>query len=446
MPKIKPKVLAVDDEIDMLQAFKTMLGKDYHVLTAGSGKECIEKARLELPDLALLDIRMPKMDGIETLKALKEEFADLCVIIVTASRDIKPAVECIKLGAYDYLTKPFELDELKATINKALEHGELMKENARLKTILKESEPKADLIGETPVMKYVLRLIDDIAKTDSTVLITGESGTGKELAARAIHKKGKRRDKPFLAVNCAAIPDNLLESELFGFEAGAFTGALEKKLGKFELASGGTLFLDEIGCMSQAMQAKMLRAIEEKRIDRIGGASQIPVDVRIVAASNIDFRSAVAEKKFREDLYYRLNVIPLRMPSLKERREDTSLLIEHFLKRFNREMNKKVKGFSSEAVERLIAYEWPGNVRELMNVVERAVALSKSEEISLKELSLEEPPLKADRTLEEAVASFEKTFINSAISGSMGNHSKAAKSLGLHRTTLLSKMQRLKMK
>ena len=302
-------------------------------------------------------------------------------------------------------------------------------------------------------MKKIFKLIDEVAKTGSTVLITGESGTGKELVAKAIHKRGARRNKPFLAVNCAAIPDNLLESELFGFEAGSFTGAYERKLGKFELAAGGTIFLDEIGCMSGGMQAKILRTIEDKKIDRIGGHSPIPVDVRIISATNIDFKSSITQGKFREDLYYRLNVIPIRMPTLRERAEDIPLLIEYFLSKFNKELNKKARGFTEEAKQKLIRYPWPGNVRELQNLVERTVALSKNGIISSSNLlpnilpteEAERPQKKARGTLIEATSSFERNYIKDVLKEAGENHSQAARILGIHRTTLLSKMRNLKL-
>jgi DNA-binding NtrC family response regulator len=454
MTKIKPKILAVDDEQDMLDTFKSILNREFEITTTDSGEAVCEIIRKENVDLVLLDIKMPKVGGVDVLKNIKEIESDLDVIMVTASKEIKSAVECIKLGALDYITKPFEVTELKSIIKNALKKKELQRENSCLKRIIREADSYCDLIGGTEVMKKLFRLIDKVSKTDSTVLITGESGTGKELAAKAIHRKGARRDGLFVAVNCAAIPDNLLESELFGFESGSFTGAYEKKLGKFELASGGTIFLDEIGCMSPNMQAKILRVLEDKKIDRIGGKSSIPVNVRIISATNIDFESAISEGKFRKDLYYRLNVIPIRMPSLRERNEDIPMLAGHFLSRFNKELNRKVSGFSDEAMKALLSYSWPGNVRELQNLTERVVALSKNGMVSTSALSPNIPVHeengkmheKPNRTLTEALSAFERSHIEKTLGDTGGNNSQAARILGIHRTTLLSRMRNLKLK
>jgi len=450
MNAYKPSILVVDDERDMIKTFRTMLSGEYSVISALSGQQAIETVRGENIDLVLLDIRMPGMNGIETLKKIREIEKDLDVIMVTASKEIKSAVECIKLGAFDYVTKPFEIDELRCLIRKALERKSLMRENTCLKTIISESEGFCELIGKSSPMKRVFKMLGEVAETDSTVLLTGESGTGKELAAKAVHKMSPRRSHAMLTVNCAAIPDNLLESELFGHEAGAFTGASERKIGKMELAGGGTIFFDEIGCMSPAMQAKLLRAIEEKKIDRVGGNYPVPVDVRIISATNIEFEQAISEGKFRRDLYYRLNVIPVRMPSLRERKEDLPLLVDHFLARFNRELKRNVRAISDEAMDAIMAYSWPGNVRELQNVIERIVALSKNGEISLSALPIasgsEIQVMCGETTLQKAVDNFEKEFIGRALSQAGGNNTHAARILGMHRTTLLSKMRSLQMK
>lgn len=452
MSRSKPRLLAVDDEKDMLDTFQTILGKNHQILRSLSGEDALDILKAESIDLVLLDIRMPKMDGIETLKKIKARHPDTEVVMVTASREIKSAVECIKLGAYDYVTKPFERDELKSIIEKALEKKALLMENLCLRTIIRESDSYCELIGKSDKMKKVFKLVDEVAKTESTVLITGESGTGKELVAKAIHKKGERVNKPFVAVNCAAIPDTLLESELFGFESGTFTGACERKLGKFELADGGTILLDEIGCMSPAMQAKLLRVLEDKKIDRIGGRAPIHVDVRIISATNIDFKSALRDGKFREDLYYRLNVIPLQIPSLKERKEDIPLLIEHFLLKFNKELNKNVKGFSDDAMRHIVSHAWPGNVRELQNMVERVVALSKNGTIRSKDLPIIEDrrnlsePLKTIKLLSHAIRDFESGHLRRILDEMSWNQTKAAKVLGIHRTTLVSKIRNLGLK
>ncbi|MBI5399339.1 sigma-54-dependent Fis family transcriptional regulator [Candidatus Saganbacteria bacterium] len=388
MKEDKLSVLAVDDEADMRQTYQTVLQKNFNVLTAASGKEALKIVQSQPVALVILDIRMPQMDGITTLKKIKDLDPDLAIIMVSATKDITSAVSAMKLGAFDYVSKPFDVKELLALIDMALEKRRLIRENLYLKDSLKEATSYCDLIGQSEPMKKLFAAIDSIAPTDSTVLVRGESGTGKELVARAIHKKSRRANDPFVAVNCAAIPENLLESELFGYERGAFTGALERKLGKFELADGGTLFLDEIGCMSLPMQAKLLRVLEDRVIERIGGEKGVPVNVRIVSATNIDFDQHIKENKFRHDLYYRLNVIPLNLPPLRERKDDLSLLIDYFLNKFNTLLNKKISGFSPEALKVMKSYEWPGNIRELQNLVERVVVLSRQPVIAQAELGL----------------------------------------------------------
>lgn len=448
MGRPKHVILAVDDEPDMLTTFKAILGKTYDIKTADSGPASLDTIRKENIDLVLLDILMPRMDGIEVLRKIKEADPTVEVIIVTASKEIKSAVECMKMGACDYVTKPFDVDELKAVIAKALEKKDLLQENLCLKTIIKESESYCELIGKSRAMKDIFQTIDEVAKTDSTVLLTGESGTGKELVARAIHKKSARAGKPFVAINCAAIPDNLLESELFGFEAGSFTGAFERKLGKFEVANGGTVLLDEIGCMSPSMQAKLLRVIEGKTIERIGGRSPLPTDIRIISATNINFQAAIIGGKFREDLYYRLNVIPVHIPPLRERTEDIPLLLEHFLRRFNKELGKKVAGFTDEAMRLLLSHQWPGNIRELENLVERVLVLAGNGRITISDLPFGAAQKGASaqiKPLSEAVYLLEKAEIERTLKDARGNKTKAAKILGIHRTTLLSKMRTLQM-
>ena len=376
-----PPILVVDDEADMLETYRSVLSKKYDVLTSSSGAEALAILKDNAVSLVLLDLKMPKLNGLEVLKQIKTEELGPEVIVITASKDVSTAVEAMKLGALDYLTKPFDVKELLIIIEKALEKRALIRENLYLKEALKEATGYCDLIGQTPAMKKLFETIEKVAPTDSTVLIHGESGTGKELVARAVHVKSKRAEKPFIAVNCAAIPENLLESELFGHERGAFTGALERKLGKFELADGGTLFLDEIGCMPAPMQAKLLRILENKIIERVGGEKGVPVDVRIVSATNIEFEKEIKEGKFRRDLYFRLNVIPIKLIPLRERKEDIPLFVQYFLDKFNKELNKNIKGFSQEVMLALMEYDWPGNVRELQNVIERAVVLE-SEELS----------------------------------------------------------------
>ncbi|KAF0134244.1 MAG: hypothetical protein FD145_756 [Candidatus Saganbacteria bacterium] len=378
----KENILIIDDEIDMQETLKSILKKKYSPQAVSSGKQGISEIKKKEYSLLLLDLKMPEMDGIETLTKIKELDPQMLVIIITASKDIKSAVEAMKLGAEDYVSKPFEVEELLAIIKKALDKRSLERENQALREIVEEQERYCDIIGNSEKIKNVIKLISNISKTDSTILITGESGSGKEIAAKAIHKLSNRSRKPFIAVNCAAIPENLLESELFGHERGAFTGALDRRIGKFELAGGGTMFLDEVGCMSPAMQAKLLRVLEEKSVERVGGNGPIQVDVRILSATNIDFKKFIKDGKFREDLYYRLNVIPVEMPSLKERREDIPLFISYFLDKFNKELNRKIKNLSPAAQKILYNYNYPGNVRELKNIMERAVVLTNGDTIN----------------------------------------------------------------
>jgi DNA-binding NtrC family response regulator len=438
-------ILAVDDEKDMLKTFESILKKKYSVVTAGSANQALKAVQDNNIDLVLLDIRMPEMDGIKALKKIKELDQNLEVIMVTALKDVSSAVEAMKFGALDYVTKPFDVKELQALISKALEKRSLVLENLYLRESLKEATSYYDLIGSSPKMKKIYELIKQVAPTDSTVLISGESGTGKELVARAIHKASKRADKPFVAVNCAAIPDNLLESELFGHERGSFTGALERKMGKFELANEGTLFLDEIGCMHPAMQSKLLRVLENRLIERVGGEKSIPINVRIISATNIDFAKEIKEKRFRHDLYYRLNVIPVALPSLKERKEDIPLFIEYFLKKFNRILNKKVKGFESRAMPVLLNYNWPGNVRELSNLIERVVVLSKDEIITKEELPFQsDAPINQNGGLKELLEYHEREIIEKALEKNKSNITLTAKDLNIARTSLISRLKSLK--
>jgi len=441
---MKPLILAVDDEADMLETYRSILSKKFNLLTAASGNEALEILNSKAVALALLDMKMPKMDGLEVLKKIKEKEIETDVIVITASKDIQTAVEAMKLGALDYLSKPFDVKELILILEKALEKKALVKENLYLKETLKEAATYCDLIGRTPVMQKLFETIERVAPTDSTILICGESGTGKELVARAIHLKSKRLNKPFVTVNCAAIPENLLESELFGHERGSFTGALERKLGKFELADGGTLFLDEIGCMSAPMQAKLLRVLEDKIIERLGGEKGILIDVRIISATNIDFKKEIDSGKFRHDLYYRLNVIPVSLIPLRERREDVPLFVQYFLDKFNKELNKKIKGLSPEAMQAVMNYDWPGNVRELQNLIERLVVLSNNEIIGADEISLSSASTsKSADSLKEAMEIHEKELILKALEECEQNRSEAAKILGIPRSTLNSRIEAL---
>ncbi|MFH1542844.1 MAG: sigma-54 dependent transcriptional regulator, partial [bacterium] len=434
-----PIILAIDDEVDMLETYRSILKKKYQIITASSGKEALTLLQTEQINLVLLDMRLPKMDGLTILKKIKENNPDLEVIMVTASKDIASAVEAMKGGAFDYVTKPFEVKELTVVIEKGLEKAALVKENLYLKDSLQEANSYCDLIGRSPVMKKLFATIESVGPTNSTILINGESGSGKELVARAIHKKSKRADKPFVAINCAALPDNLFESELFGHERGSFTGALDRKLGKFELADGGTLFLDEIGCMSASLQAKLLRVLEDRIIERVGGEKGIPVDVRIISATNIDFAKHIAEGKFREDLYYRLNVIPINLAPLRERKEDIPLFIEYFLDKFNKELNKNIRGFDQAALLALQTHNWPGNVRELQNLIERVTVLATKDMIELEELPFSSKPVRLNGTLKENVESYEKDIILNILSQHDNNIAATAKSLNMVRTSLITR-------
>ena len=448
MAEAKPLILAIDDEADVLETYRSVLGKKHKVVTAPSGKAALKELQKEPVSVVLLDIRMPAEDGIQVLKKIKAYDQDLEVIMVTASKDIASAVEAMKLGAFDYVSKPFDVKELQALIHKAIEKRELVRENLCLRQSLEQATSYFDLIGKTPAMQELYQTIDKVGPADSTVLIHGESGTGKELVARAIHKKSRRVDKPFVAVNCAAIPENLFESDLFGHERGAFTGALDRKLGKFELAHGGSLFLDEIGCMPAALQAKLLRVLEDRVIERVGGEKGIPVDVRIISATNIDFEAHIREGRFRHDLYYRLNVIPITLPPLRDRKEDIPLFVEYFLDKFNKTLNRRVRSISKDAMQALMDYAWPGNVRELQNLVERLVVLSGSEVISGDAVPVrknEETPAAAAGSLKETLEDQEKRIIQRTLDEHDGNITRAAEELKLARTSLTTRMKNLGM-
>ena len=451
-----PTILAVDDEIGVIESFKLFLEDKYNLLTATSGEEALEKIEKENINLVLLDIIMPGMSGLEVLSRIKEKHDDIDVIMITAIKTIRTAIQAIKLGAYDYITKPFDVDEVSSSIQRVLEKHNLFKEVTYLREEVNRPFLTEKLIGISEKMRRVYEMVLEVSKTDSTVLISGETGTGKELIARAIHLHSARKDKPFIPVDCASIPENLLESELFGHEKGAFTDATTQKLGRFELANEGTLFLDEIGNLKLDMQSKILRAIEEREIQRVGGTKSIKVDVHIISATNIDLKEAMKQGKFREELYYRLNVIPVLLPSLSERKEDIPFLIDHFLQIYNREFGKNIKGFTKEALDYLVNYKWPGNVRELRNVIERLVALSKEKEevITHKRLPLDIllAPIERVEGVAEKISfktareQFEREFIIKVLEKTNWNQVKTAKLLGIHRNTLIFKMRNLSIK
>ena len=382
------KVLVVDDERGMREFLTIMLQKEgYDVTSAGSGKEALEYIAQKAYDIVITDVRMPNITGVDVLKTVKECSPETVVIIVTAYASTETAVEAMKQGAYDYITKPFKIEEIKLIIRNALEKRKLREENLLLKRKIQEwtaSGLIGGIVGKSPAIVRIIEIMVKIADSPSNVLITGESGTGKELVARAIHNYSYRKDRPFVAINCSAIPEGLFESELFGHIKGAFTGAISAKEGLFETATGGTIFLDEIGDIPQNFQVKLLRVLEDKMVKRVGGNQDIKIDVRIVAATNKDLKKAVAEGSFREDLFYRLDVIPIEVPPLRERKEDIPLLVEHFVAKYCRIVGCEAKGVSPEAMQRLTAHVWNGNVRELENVLERAITLGSGPVIELK--------------------------------------------------------------
>ena len=426
------KILIVDDEPDTVTILRDRLEMDhYEVITASSGNAALEQIDRDLPDLVLLDIQMPGMDGLETLAHINRRYPGLLVTMLTAHGSIQRAVEATKLGAYDFLEKPFKSEHIKAKVDKALEHHRANKQSERDELIHSYEE----IVGESPQIVEVLKVIEKVAGTDSTVLIHGESGTGKELVARAIHRNSAYADKEMVVVNCAAIPANLLESELFGHERGAFTGAIYQKIGKFERANGSSLFLDEIGDMPVALQAKLLRAIQEQEIERVGGTNVIRVKVRIIAATNHDLRRAIEDGLFRQDLYYRLNMIPIHLLSLRERREDIEILSEYFLRKHSEAHSQPVRIISQKARNLLMQYDWPGNVRELEYSILRAVLFAEGEAVLPKHLPDEIQSLKKqtynDIPIGMTMKQMEKELILKTLERMDGNRTRTAEILGI---------------
>ena len=397
------RLLIVDDEASLLEFLSLMFqGEGYEVTTANSANQAREKLKLDTFDLMLCDITMPDGSGIDLLRELKSRDNErTSVIMMTAYTSTETAIEAMKLGAYDYVSKPFDVEELKILVQKALEKTELVDENAYLRRELEERYTFSNIIGRSHKMQEIFSLIERVAKTPSTVLIQGESGTGKELIARALHFNSSRSDGRFLSINCGALPENLLESELFGHERGAFTGAIKEKRGLFQEAGAGTLFLDEIGEMSMTMQVKLLRALQEKTVRKVGGTKEEPVQARIIAATNRDLQESITDGSFREDLFYRINVIPIILPPLRQRREDIALLVDHFLDKYSREMGLGERKISVDAMRVLERYDWPGNVRELENAIERVLALSASETIEVGDLP---PNLSREQPQSDAIA------------------------------------------
>lgn len=436
-------VLVIDDDVITCNLLEEVLTKEgYQVEKALSGQEAIQKGVSQLFDVVLSDIRMAEVDGMAVLKSFKQRSPDTIVIMMTAFGSIETAIQAIKEGAFDYVSKPFKLDEIKLTIQRALEQRRLFKENLLYRQELITKYKLENIVGRSPQMLKIYKTIARVADSKSTVLITGESGTGKELIARAIHYNSSRASKPFIAVDCSSLAENLLESELFGHVRGAFTGAIANKRGLFEEANNGTCFLDEIGNISLAMQAKLLRVLQEHEIKRVGGTETIKIDVRIIAATNKNLEELVVEKKFREDLFYRLNVVTIHLPPLRERPEDIPLLAEQFLSKFATENNKPIPHLSKEALELLVRYSWPGNVRELENVIERAVILSQRPLILPEDLPrrlrLEKPspsPI-AIWPAKIPLSELEKLYIEKVLEETGGNKKKAAEILGIDRRTL----------
>ncbi len=452
---MKKRILLVDDEAGIRASLKVVLEPTYETLVASSGQEGLDVFRRESPQLVLLDVVMPGMDGLAVLKLIREEHARIPVIMLTGTKTVKTAVEAMKLGAADYLTKPFDVDELRLVVGKALETGELEQEVLQLRAQVAKRYSFHNLIGKSAAMQEIYSKIEQLADTKATVLITGESGTGKELVARALHYNSARRDKPFIAINSAALPETLIESELFGHEKGSFTDAQARRIGQFELAHGGTLFLDEIGDLSPATQAKLLRVLQEREFTRVGGTQPIKVDVRIITATNKHLEELVKREAFREDLYYRINVVVLHLPPLRDRREDVPLLAQHILARRTEGGGQIQQDFTKDALEVLTAYAWPGNVREMENVIEQALIWSNGKPIEqehlpasvVKTASRSEPAgtdlSTGQVSLEKAVLEFERKLILDALQRTGYVQTHAAALLGISRRMLKYRMDTL---
>jgi len=444
------RVMVVDDDSAHRTMLRTLVGGwGYEILEADDGESAIAEVGEQPVDLILMDIRMVRVSGIEALERIKSINPAIPIVLMTAYASIEMAVDALKKGAYDYLTKPLDFDKLKLTLDRALEHIRLKKENRALKERLDEEFQSPDIIGRSPVMMRLMATAAQVAASEATVMITGESGTGKELVAAAIHHNSPRKEGPFIKVNCAAITETLLESELFGHEKGAFTGAERRREGRFVQANGGSLFLDEVGEMPVSMQVKLLRVLQERELTRVGGEQVLPVDVRLIVATNRNLAQMVEDGEFRGDLFYRLNVVELKTPPLRERREDIPLLATYFLKRFAEKNRKKIDRFAPRAMDLLIRHSWPGNVRELMNTIERAVVLAASDclvEEDFAMLAPESPQgdnaaagtFPADVPLEQ----IEREAIVSTLASAGGNKSEAARRLGITRKTLREKLKR----
>jgi len=442
-------LLVADDDPGLRESLeRTLTREGYRVVLASDGRAALERVQAGGVDLIVTDLRMPGLTGLELLRAAKAIMPDVDVILLTAFGTVEEAVKAMKDGAYDFLTKPFRREQLIKLVDKALERRDLIEQNKALKKQLEDIRAKGQMIGSSPSYRRMLSLVEQVADSSATILIQGESGAGKELVARAIHERSGRRNGPFVAVNCAALPETLLESELFGYEKGAFTGAAGRKDGRFELANGGTLFLDEVADLSLVTQPKILRMLQEGEFERLGGTRTIQVDVRIVAATNQDLADMVREKRFREDLYYRLNVITVRVPPLRERHEDIRLLAQHYLRVYAAKNSRKLDGFSNEALEQLESYRWPGNVRELENLIERMVLLARKDRIDAEDLpeeiaGVKRPP--RDAILElvgTPLADVEQRLLDETLRITGGNKTQAAKLLGIDVRTVARKLER----
>jgi two-component system response regulator HydG len=442
-------LLVADDDPGLRESLeRTLTREGYRVVLASDGRAALERVQAGGVDLIVTDLKMPGLTGLELLRAAKAIMPDVDVILLTAFGTVEEAVKAMKDGAYDFLTKPFRREQLIKLIDKALERRDLIEQNRALKKQLDDLRAKGQMIGASPSWRRMLTLVEQTADSSATILIQGESGTGKELVARTIHERSARRNGPFVAVNCAALPETLLESELFGYEKGAFTGAAGRKEGRFELANGGTLFLDEVGDLSLVTQPKILRVLQEGEFERLGGTRTLQVDVRIVAATNQDVAEMVKEKRFREDLYYRLNVITIRVPPLREHPEDIRVLAQHYLRVYGAKNGRKLEGFTGEAIDRLEAYAWPGNVRELENVIERSVLLARKDRIDAEDLpeevmGVKRPP--RDAILEligTPLADIEQRLLDETLRITGGNKTQAAKLLGIDVRTVARKLER----
>jgi nitrogen regulation protein NR(I) len=472
-------ILIVDDDKSIRYSLKRMMEGNYSVLTAQNGEDALNQVKENPPDLVIMDIKMPGRSGIEVLKEIKSIDPKSLVIIMTAYGTTETAIEAMKYGAFDYILKPFPIPRMKGLVEKAISLRKLMKEAVTYPPVADEEGEEERIVGSSSKMQEIYKMIGQVAPSDVTVLLRGESGTGKELIARAIYHHSLRSNQPFLPVNCAAIPDTLLESELFGHEKGAFTGAYSRRIGKLEQCQGGTIFLDEIGDMSLSTQAKLLRVLQEKTFERLGGMETIKIDIRFIVATNMDLEEAILSGRFREDLYYRLNVVSILIPPLREKKEDIPELISYFLKRFNRELKKAIVGMTPSAIEKMTTYGWPGNVRQLENVLKRAIVLCQGEWILEDQLLLEKgwepsyakasdayPTKTGKKSIEnlldalfdelsnaamgsgnlDMISTLEKGLILRALQKTRGNQVQAALLLGINRSTLRGKMERYNIK